>query len=276
MVDDQFLSFMIGFGTFWIVFAILFLVLLLLYGEDFPYVIRDKIQYNRNMRKKTKEKMKKQYFAPLKVELVDKKKVSWSKILNIVLALISLGFSMTAFFITQGFQQENRKIEQRYKEQENKKEFRTSPLYLWYGLENAKIGLPSLKIKNRSGTILDIYVVNYWKNKQNQDSFAITEVLKSEKTVEQTDVDGYTIVPENFNLSKESDSPKIIAQMFMIRGTGDKNYLLMYIYDGFNGKASIIDNLTSLSSSSLDPRQEFLDIYQKTKTYLEGKNIKLS
>lgn len=276
MVDDQFLSFMIGFGTFWIVFAILFLVLLLLYGEDFPYVIRDKIQYNRNMRKKTKEKMKKQYFAPLKVELVDKKKVSWSKILNIVLALISLGFSMTAFFITQGFQQENRKIEQRYKEQENKKEFRTSPLYLWYGLENAKNGLPSLKIKNRSGTILDIYVVNYWKNKQNQDSFAITEVLKSEKTVEQTDVDGYTIVPENFNLSKESDSPKIIAQMFMIRGTGDKNYLLMYIYDGFNGKASIIDNLTSLSSSSLDPRQEFLDIYQKTKTYLEGKNIKLS
>ena len=184
MVDDQFLSFMIGFGTFWIVFAILFLVLLLLYGEDFPYVIRDKIQYNRNMRKKTKEKMKKQYFAPLKVELVDKKKVSWSKILNIVLALISLGFSMTAFFITQGFQQENRKIEQRYKEQENKKEFRTSPLYLWYGLENAKNGLPSLKIKNRSGTILDIYVVNYWKNKQNQDSFAITEVLKSDVILE--------------------------------------------------------------------------------------------
>ena len=69
LLNDHFLNFMIGFGIFWIIFAILYLVLLLLYGEDFPYVIRDKIQYNRNRRKKTKEKMEKQYFVPFKVEL---------------------------------------------------------------------------------------------------------------------------------------------------------------------------------------------------------------
>ncbi len=58
MVNDHFLSFMIWFGIFWIIFSILYLILLLLYGEDFPYVIRDKIKYNRNM-KKTKENKKK-------------------------------------------------------------------------------------------------------------------------------------------------------------------------------------------------------------------------
>lgn len=52
MINDYFLSFMIGLGKFLIIFYLPLLVLLLLYGEGFPYVIRDKIKYRKNMKKR--------------------------------------------------------------------------------------------------------------------------------------------------------------------------------------------------------------------------------
>lgn len=234
--------------------------------------------------------MKKQYSAPLKVELIDKKNVSWSKILNIVLALISLGFSMTAFFITQGFQQENRKIEQRYKEQENKKEFRTSPLYISYKLNDSvtkethisvgdtglstSIKIHPITLTIRSGTILEMYTVNYLP--KTKDIFSIQPLYTSSEFVTQTDIGKVTITPEGSNNLYETIGPESFVQMYIIKGTGDKNYLLMYAYDNKQDTSYIVDFLNSLSSESKYPRQVFLDIYQKTRAYLESKNIKLS